>query len=873
MTDREESRETDPSPPKPSDWIYADSLGGHIGPYRIVEELGEGGMGKVYLGLKEWETGQQRAAIKVLRPQAGIPTETLAREATVLSGLEHPSIARLVDFDRASDGRWYLACEYIEGEHLDVYCDEHRLTIRERVALLHRICCAVRYAHSHFVIHRDLKPQNIFVTESGEPRLLDFGVAMFSKTGPGTAQFQYSGTRGGMTPTHASPEQIRGGRICAQNDVYSLGIILHELLVGSLPYELGDARSPEDLLRIVTAALPCRPVASIEGVLKNPDEAHRRASLRSTSVQAWQREVRGDLDSIVAKACAEAIHDRYDSAAALAEDLEAYLEQRPVAAVTSGVRLYRARKFVRRHRVSVAASCVTMVVLASLLVALFVALQRSEAATVKAETALENEAIARAKAEDARREAEDSKQTAEVAREEAVAARDDSELSRAFLDAAWGAVSDVSNSLSPKQREDLWTAVGENLDAIAKRRGPETRRVILAQVHALKHLADAYFTVEGNSDANTRDALEVRKRVLDLISRLHEAYPDDEEVALDMAEAGVDYGTALHDAREARDAEARLRDVLTLLEPWASDRSREITGKALLKLSDVQRTACRYDESEASIEQALEIRRELMRQSPSSTRHKRNHGVAIGRLAEIELARGDLASADRLFRQQLGIRIEARERDPDDATERRDVALTESLLSGVLSIRGRHDEAVELANRAVVTASELVPAEPRFRDRVTVIYCLLSAARAELAAGSLEAALSHCDEALTAFEDLASHHPFHSNLGEYQAEILALRGRTLAALGQSNDARTDLTGAHNLLLSLVASRSTKADLWAMHIRVLRSLVELESVENPEKAANWLERMRSRIAEAQAEGRDCEIDSDNIAFARDAGGRG
>ncbi len=315
--------------------------GRRVGAYRLVREIGRGGMSRVFLADRADGQFQQRVAVKLLRPglDSEIDLERFRAERQILASLSHPNIARLLDGGVTEDGRPYLAMEYVEGSAIDAYCTSHRLGLRDRIQLFIRVVEATQFAHRNLVVHRDLKPSNILVTEDGVVKLLDFGLAKLlerdaSPMAPPTTR---TGHRW-MTPEYAAPEQVRGQTATTVTDVYQLGVVLYELLSGRLPFAV-ESRSMHDL---ETAILDQDPAAP--------------------SIVAQSKALRGDLDAIVLMALRKEPDRRYASATALAEDLQRYLDGRPVLARTDA-RGYRLRKFVRRHRAGVAAGSLVAVAL------------------------------------------------------------------------------------------------------------------------------------------------------------------------------------------------------------------------------------------------------------------------------------------------------------------------------------------------------------------------------------------------------------------------------------------------------------------------------------------------------------------------------
>jgi len=338
-------------------------LGRSVGPYRLVRILGRGGMGVVYLAERADEAYQGKVALKLLHPIAGDPelARRLTVERQILAGLEHPGITRLLDGGTTEDGRPYLVMELVEGEAIDVWCDRHQLDVDARLRLFLQVCNAVAYAHRSLVVHRDLKPSNILVSEDGHPKLLDFGIAKLLDPAafPNTLEATRAGVRL-MSPSFASPEQLRGRPVTTASDVYSLGVLLYRLLTGRQPREFPSlaAEAVEHALR----EEPTRPSARVAHPGPRRENDSETVTFDAGSSRRLRRRLEGDLDAIVLKALREEPERRYGTVAELAEDLERHLAGLPVRA-RRGTFRYRAGKFLRRHRVALAAATLAAAVL------------------------------------------------------------------------------------------------------------------------------------------------------------------------------------------------------------------------------------------------------------------------------------------------------------------------------------------------------------------------------------------------------------------------------------------------------------------------------------------------------------------------------
>ena len=260
--------------------------GRRIGAYRIVRELGRGGMAAVYLAERADEQFRKQVAIKLVKPgmDGDAILDRFRRERQILAGLDHPHIATLLDAGTTDDGLSYFIMEYVEGQSIESYCNTHRLSTRERLNLFSLVCAAVQHAHDHHVVHRDLKPSNILVTEAGIPKLLDFGIAklLTPESAAATANPTIGGLRP-MTPAYASPEQVRGEPMTPASDVYALGVLLYELLTGRPPYRVTAKMLPE-MARVICEHEPEKPSDAIGRCLRARREAGSALTPESVSV-------------------------------------------------------------------------------------------------------------------------------------------------------------------------------------------------------------------------------------------------------------------------------------------------------------------------------------------------------------------------------------------------------------------------------------------------------------------------------------------------------------------------------------------------------------------------------------------------------------
>ena len=340
-----------------ADKLHPSMIGHRIGAYRLVAEIGRGGMGAAYLAERADQAYEKRVAVKLIKP--GMDTDAILRrfrhERQILANLDHPNIARLLDGGTTDDGLPYFVMEYVDGLPIDAYCDANALSIVDRLTLFRAVCAAVEHAHQNRVIHRDLKPSNILVTNSGTAKLLDFGIARLLDVEQALDATEPTLFARAMTPQYASPEQIRGEPVTTSSDVYSLGVLLYQLLVGRAPYSI-HGRTPADVERMICVEPPPKPSTIVD--------ASASAS-RGDQPRDLRRRLEGDLDLIALTALRKEPEHRYATAQALGDDIQRYLEGSPIAARSESL----GRRVIRFVRLRKTAAWVVATALCGLILA------------------------------------------------------------------------------------------------------------------------------------------------------------------------------------------------------------------------------------------------------------------------------------------------------------------------------------------------------------------------------------------------------------------------------------------------------------------------------------------------------------------------
>jgi eukaryotic-like serine/threonine-protein kinase len=342
-------------------------VGQTVGPYTLISQIGHGGMGSVWLAERSDGRFERRVAVKFLNlalmGRSG--EERFKREGSILGRMAHPHIAELVDAGVSAANQPYLVLEHVEGEHIDRYCDQRTLDVEARVRLFLDVLGAVAHAHANLIVHRDLKPSNVLVSQDGQVKLLDFGIAKLLEGEGEAGEATMLTVEGGraMTPEYAAPEQVTGAAVTTATDVYALGVLLYVLLTGQHP--AGAAlRTPADLVKAIMDTDPTLPSDVVVPTKATAEVITQSATRRTTTPDKLSRLLRGDLDTIVAKALKKNPRERYASVTALADDLGRYLRHEPISARPDTF-VYRTRKFIRRNRTAVSLAVLALVAAAA----------------------------------------------------------------------------------------------------------------------------------------------------------------------------------------------------------------------------------------------------------------------------------------------------------------------------------------------------------------------------------------------------------------------------------------------------------------------------------------------------------------------------
>jgi serine/threonine protein kinase/tetratricopeptide (TPR) repeat protein len=652
--------------------------GRNVGPYRLVRKLGQGGMGAVFLAVRD-DAFRKQVALKLIK--RGMDTDDILRrfrnERQIVANLDHPNIARLLDGGTTEDGLPYFVMEHVEGQPIDRYCDQRRLTLTQRLEIFRRVCAAVHFAHQNLVVHRDLKPGNILVTSEGVPKLLDFGIAKILDPGSAQTVVNTATELHPMTPEYASPEQVRGEPITTASDVYSLGVLLYELLTGRRPYRL-KAGNVHEIARAICEDEPEKPstavVRSERGALPAVDGDPARLG----------RRLAGDLDNIVLMAMRKDPRRRYASAEQLSEDIRRHLSGLPVIA-RPDTWSYRTGKFVRRNRAAVVAG---LLVAASLLAGIVTATWQAH--------------IARLERERADRRFNDVRQ-----------------LSNALLFDFHDAIEDLPGSTPA--RELLVKRALQYLDSLAREASGDAnlqRELATAYDRVGRIQWDRYYANIGDA----KGAFESHRKALKIRTALAGSESPRIGDQEDFADSYFRIGDALIATGKTRPALDQYRKALRVLKELSARNRDDLQLRHFLAIT-YQRVGDTLgnpmfpnlgdpDGALANYRVMMDLFRSLVAADPKDQDWK--HSLAIGheKLGNLLEGQGDLQGALTHYKRELELYEEGVRTDPHNVSFRRDLAVGYGRVGGVLANSGRPDQALDHFLKMHAIREELAAADP-----------------------------------------------------------------------------------------------------------------------------------------------------------------
>ena len=642
------------------DLTWNTGISWRIGPYRVERVLGSGGMGTVYLGVRDDDQLPSRVALKVIHAGTSEALlERFGRERRILAGLIHPYIARLLDAGKLDDGRPFFVMEYVEGQTIDEYAASHP---SEVIDLFLKVCSAVQFAHQNLVIHRDLKPSNILVTSSGEPRLLDFGIAKLLSDDDLSAPKEATQPLERMlTPLAASPEQVSGETVTLASDVYALGVLLYRLLTGISPYA-GVKEFSVDPARAIRGYAP-PPASTCEHLTKE-----------------LQNSLKGDVDNILRKALEKDPARRYSTAHEFAADIERHLKHLPIEARPASFS-YRASKFIRRNRLGVIAAALVFLAITAGLAGTALYAHRAHVEQLRAQHQLS-------------------------------ALR---KLMQSILFEFDDTIRNVPGS-SAAQELVVRRAV-EYLDQVASEAGDDPD-LLNGVADAYMHVADIIGQFRVNREASSpRRAVENALKALAIRRRLVALNPDDEKARASLEDAMWSAASGyenLGDFQNARLlAQEHLRMCQKALAHAGSTSERYRLGSSFTLNGSVERELGLYDQALEDQRRGMEARGSILKAEPASARAQRAVGISHEYIGYTLSSQENYAAAAEEHRKALAIFEPIVKSDPHNAGMQRLLAVAEENLCESLALSGSAQEGVPHCQAAVALYGALKAANPK----------------------------------------------------------------------------------------------------------------------------------------------------------------
>jgi serine/threonine protein kinase/tetratricopeptide (TPR) repeat protein len=845
-------------------------IGQHVGLYKIDREIGRGGMGTVYLATRDDDQYQKQVAIKVVR--RGMDTDlVLARfrnERQILAGFDHPNIARLFDGGSTESGLPYFIMEYIEGQAIDEFCDTQRLSTAARLELFRTVCSAVQYAHQNLVIHRDIKPSNILVTAEGIPKLLDFGIAklLHLETTPGAATTAI--VQRLMTPEYASPEQVRGEHVTTVSDVYSLGVLLYELLSGHSPYYF-KTLLPQDIAQVISDSEPERPstvINRVEEVMAGGGKGRKLTPIsvsetRDGRPEKLRRMLAGDLDNIVLMAMRKEPPRRYSSVGQFSEDIRRHLEGLPVLARKATLS-YRGAKFIRRNTLAVsAASVISLILITGIAVTSWethVARReraRAEAAGARAERRFNqvrklahsvlydyNEAIQDLPGSIPVRERL-VKDALEYLDSLAGEANDDPSLQRE-LATAYEKVGDV-------QGRTLRANMGDTTGAKASYRKALGIRETLVTANpkdwsARSDLADSYreFGRLLWTTSDTAGGLENAHKQVALREALAAENPTDMQARFKLGISHADVGEMRLEQGGTTDAAESLGRALSVFEALltaepSNEKYRLAVPFVYGKSSEVMLWQGNAVGALAASRQALALDTKLSIAYPTNTHYRQEVGIDFEKVGNAQENLGDINGALESYRKELRIFDEQSTKDPANAQFRSDLSSAYLKVGSMLARMGNSADALLHQNKALAIREASAKADPLdFWKRWDLIESYAKTSHALAKDRNSGAALDACRKTQALLAETIDD-PTNVYLRSYRAYASAEVGEALMIIATGN--KTASAERRELCVTAEALYQQSVDIW-------RDMRRNGTLSSPD--ALRFDRLTREIAEAQ-----------------------
>jgi serine/threonine protein kinase len=777
-------------------------LGQRLGAYQIVELLGAGGMGEVYRAFRADHQYRMEVALKVLRggPDSSFVLQRFKNERQILASLDHPNIAHLLDGGTTAEGAPYFVMELIEGESMGQYCNRRGSGTVDRLKLFLQVCSAVQYAHQRLIIHRDLKPGNILVTADGVPKLLDFGIAKMLDPSVANGGFEPTLTQfRALTPSYASPEQINGEPITTASDVYSLGVVLYELLSGHHPYQVaGD--TAEKVARAACEMEPKKPSSIVRDAGRSENGRNRGTAIASSAPTArdaekLRRGLRGDVDNIVLMALRKEPERRYSSVEQFAQDIRRHLENLPVSARNDTV-AYRVSKFARRHKAGIAAAVIVMV---ALLLGMGMTLQQKRRADRRF--------------------------------------NDVRKLANSLIFEIHDSIQNLPGA-TPARKLLLDRAL-QYLDSLSKEAAGD--------ISLQRDLAAGYLRigmVQGSTvDASlgqTDDALSNLRKAVALRETIAKANPNNTDDQLNLAIADRHLARVLRGAGRL-EAHTPIDQALAVTERLSKEvpASVEVERERSIEydvLANIQDESGDHAGSLETQRKACAIGQDLLKTNPQDRGIQHMAAICTVELGLGLTELGQRIEALQFFQIGLGL-FEALAKDQNDARSRRELAVATGLRGGVLLMNGDPAGALEAHQRSLATIDPMATADPQNATlqldsagaRLAIGEDLLSANRFAEAEAMFHRAIQIQDEIL-------ARNRADQQVPQYRGYTEIWLGETLAGTGKTEAALESYQrGIHDLEGFVAPAPDVRSDAATGYVRLGTAFAKLARWQDAEVA--------------------------------------
>jgi non-specific serine/threonine protein kinase/serine/threonine-protein kinase len=776
--------------------------------YRILRLIAEGGMGQVYLA--EDRELDRKVAIKLTNSH--LKSRDILRrfknERRILANLQHSNIAQLYETGATKDGLPYFVMEYVEGIPIDRFAGDHRLTIHERLKLFRTVCSAISYAHQNLVVHRDIKPGNILVTQNGEPKLLDFGIAkLLQEDGEETLDATVTLFRA-MTPQYASPEQVRGAPVTTSSDVYSLGVLLYELLTRSRPYNV-TRRTPNEIAKAICEQVPPKPSLVVSGQWSVISKSETPASIGESShprrnSPADMKALRGDLDNIILKALSKEPERRYLSVEQFSEDIRRHLEGLPVTA-RKDTFSYRASKFVQRNKIAVAAGAVILLTLVGGIIA-----TGWEARTARLERARSERRF-----------------------------NDVRKVANSFMFEFHDSIKDLPGALASRQL--VITRALEYLDSLASEAGNDRS--------LQNELATAYQKI-GEIAFDTGQMVETRRKATIICEELVRAEPHNETYLKQLSDNYQQMSDAMKIIGHTTAALEYARKSLHCIETLVAGHPERLDSQALLadscfSLAMAQAEAGDFQAAIGTDQRAINLQENVVRGEPDNKEAFRDLAIMYGQISRMLEKNGRYSEAITYGRKDQEMVWVLLNSNPASARYRRDDWGNYLRNGRLLAKTGDRSEADQYLTKALDYIRQFSEADPGDKGhRLWLAVTLYTFGEVLADSDKTQDALKDYSRGVTIMEELLAADSSWLEARKYLAEMYVSLGRLLGKIHKTDNAREYLAKAIQLAEQAASSDPENAQARRDEAEAFLAMADLCASEGKRKRFDEWQEARS-----------------------------